>query len=346
MGTRPLEKSLWAGAVDPVGGDILAWLTRTMMYGGCIAAFGSDRRHRAPHDRAAVHPARREAARHRLGDVPDGAPHEVWRRLATDMKPAQLRSIATEITLDDLPTAFDTLLKGAATREVRRRGWRVVTSRWHGCLSLRRAAGRACRCPDAPYHHRRESDAEGRSTDPARLHGGRPQRLSPPLTVGRRAGRPRSSSPSCSEDPDAGNPPPFVHWVIYKIPRDARRDCPRTSRSSRGDADAGGDRRRRSRAVPASGGRSTAAPRRPRARCITITSSSTRSTRRSTLKPGLNTRGAAGRRLRATSSARASLSPPTSESRRARWRPSSVMRTRSLETGGWPLALAPSRRDA
>ena len=20
------------------------------------------------------------------------------------------------------------------------------------------------------------------------------------------------------EDPDAGNPPPFVHWVIYKIP--------------------------------------------------------------------------------------------------------------------------------
>ena len=39
---------------------------------------------------------------------------EVWRRLATDMKPPQLRSIATEITLDGLATAFDTLLKGRA----------------------------------------------------------------------------------------------------------------------------------------------------------------------------------------------------------------------------------------
>ena len=32
MGTRPLEKATWAGAVDPVGGETLAWLTRTMMY--------------------------------------------------------------------------------------------------------------------------------------------------------------------------------------------------------------------------------------------------------------------------------------------------------------------------
>ena len=40
MGTKPLEKSLWAGAVDPVGGDVLGWLTRTMRYGGCIANSG------------------------------------------------------------------------------------------------------------------------------------------------------------------------------------------------------------------------------------------------------------------------------------------------------------------
>ena len=24
------------------------------------------------------------------------------------------------------------------------------------------------------------------------------------------------------EDPDAGNPPPFVHWLVYKIPPTAR----------------------------------------------------------------------------------------------------------------------------
>ena len=32
MGTRPLEKAMWAGAIDPVGGETLAWLTRTMMH--------------------------------------------------------------------------------------------------------------------------------------------------------------------------------------------------------------------------------------------------------------------------------------------------------------------------
>jgi len=39
---------------------------------------------------------------------------EVWRRLATDLKPRNLKSLAQEITFDDLPNAFATLLKGAA----------------------------------------------------------------------------------------------------------------------------------------------------------------------------------------------------------------------------------------
>ena len=39
-GTRPLEKATWAGAVDPVGGDTLAWLLRTMAYRGAIAVSG------------------------------------------------------------------------------------------------------------------------------------------------------------------------------------------------------------------------------------------------------------------------------------------------------------------
>ena len=39
---------------------------------------------------------------------------EVWRRIASDLKPPHLRSIATEITLEGLPDAFATLLKGGA----------------------------------------------------------------------------------------------------------------------------------------------------------------------------------------------------------------------------------------
>jgi alcohol dehydrogenase len=38
---------------------------------------------------------------------------DVWRRLATDMKPP-LADIAQTITLDELPTAFATLLAGKA----------------------------------------------------------------------------------------------------------------------------------------------------------------------------------------------------------------------------------------
>ena len=40
MGTRPLEKALWAGAVDNVGGSQLSWLTRTVMPMGNIASIG------------------------------------------------------------------------------------------------------------------------------------------------------------------------------------------------------------------------------------------------------------------------------------------------------------------
>jgi NADPH:quinone reductase-like Zn-dependent oxidoreductase len=39
---------------------------------------------------------------------------EIWHRIATDLRPTQLQTIATTIGLDDLPGAFTTLLSGAA----------------------------------------------------------------------------------------------------------------------------------------------------------------------------------------------------------------------------------------
>ena len=71
--TRPLEKATWAGAVDPVGGETLAWLTRDDDVRREHRQLGADRRHRPPHDGDPVHPPRRQAARDRLGDVSDGA---------------------------------------------------------------------------------------------------------------------------------------------------------------------------------------------------------------------------------------------------------------------------------
>jgi NADPH2:quinone reductase len=114
MGTRPLEKATWAGAVDAVGGDVLAWLTRTMNYGGAIANSGLTA---GTELHTTVLPFILRGVRLIGIDsvmCPMSRRLEVWRRLATDMKPPQLRKIATEIRLDDLPTAFDTLLKGRA----------------------------------------------------------------------------------------------------------------------------------------------------------------------------------------------------------------------------------------
>jgi NADPH2:quinone reductase len=114
MGTRPMEKATWAGAVDAVGGETLAWLTRTMMYNGAIAASGLTG---GTELHTTVLPFILRGAK-LLGIDSVMCPMEtrsqVWRRLATDMRPARLKTMAQEITLGELRPAFETLLKGAA----------------------------------------------------------------------------------------------------------------------------------------------------------------------------------------------------------------------------------------
>jgi acrylyl-CoA reductase (NADPH) len=114
MGTRPLETARWAGAIDAVGGDMLAWLTRTTNYWGSIASTGLTggvelRTTVMPFILRGVSLLGIDSAM-----CPMAARSDVWRRLATDMKPADLNAIAHEITLDGLPAAFDTLLAGKA----------------------------------------------------------------------------------------------------------------------------------------------------------------------------------------------------------------------------------------
>jgi acrylyl-CoA reductase (NADPH) len=114
MGTRPLEKATWAGAVDPTGGDILAWLTRTMKPGGCIAASGLTA---GVELNTTVLPfILRGVSLLGIDSVmcPMERRQEVWNRLATDMKPTHLAAIGSEVTLEGLPDAFQTLLEGQA----------------------------------------------------------------------------------------------------------------------------------------------------------------------------------------------------------------------------------------
>jgi len=111
---RPLEKSMWAGAVDPVGGDTLAWLTKTMNYGASIASSGLT-------GGIEVHTTvipfiLRGVNLLGIDSVMCPMPLrlDVWWRLASDMKPKTLESIAHEIPLSGLPDAFATLAAGGA----------------------------------------------------------------------------------------------------------------------------------------------------------------------------------------------------------------------------------------
>jgi len=114
MGTKPLEKATWAGAVDAVGGATLAWLTRTMIYGGPIAASGLTG---GIELHTTVLPFILRGAKLLGIDsvmCPMDARLDAWKRLASDLRTDKLRAMTTEIALEDLPQAFDTLMKSNA----------------------------------------------------------------------------------------------------------------------------------------------------------------------------------------------------------------------------------------
>jgi acrylyl-CoA reductase (NADPH) len=118
MGTRPLEKARWAGAVDAVGGDMLAWLTRTVEYRGAIASTGLTGGSEL-HTTVMPFILRGVSL---LGIDSAMCPMEerrtAWQRLATDMKPERLDEMVTTISLGQLEAAFETLLEGKATRRL------------------------------------------------------------------------------------------------------------------------------------------------------------------------------------------------------------------------------------
>ena len=114
LGTRPLEKATWAGAIDAVGGDLLSWLVRSTSPWGGVASTGLTG---GVEVRLTVMPfILRGVSLIGVDSVtcPIDLRRDTWRRLATDMKPPALASIARVIPLDGLDEAFATLLAGRA----------------------------------------------------------------------------------------------------------------------------------------------------------------------------------------------------------------------------------------
>ncbi|MBS0556094.1 MAG: acryloyl-CoA reductase [Proteobacteria bacterium] len=114
-GQRPLETAHWAGAIDNVGGDMLAGLTRVIRPYGNIASCGLAA---APELQTTVMPFIIRGVS-LLGIASAGTARgirdAIWQHLGSDWKPAHLERIATrEIGLDGLAGVFDTMLAGGS----------------------------------------------------------------------------------------------------------------------------------------------------------------------------------------------------------------------------------------
>lgn len=108
---KPLDKASWAGAVDNLGGEVLAWMASTMKVGGTIASIGLAASHQL---NATVMPFILRGVS-LLGvdsvNCPMPLREEVWRRLAGDMRPPMLREIVRTIPFEQLPGAFEQFIQ-------------------------------------------------------------------------------------------------------------------------------------------------------------------------------------------------------------------------------------------
>ncbi len=109
---RPLEKATFAGAVDNLGGDILAWLLASSKIGGTVAAVGlaADMRLSttvAPFILRGVHLLGTDSA-----NTPMALRQRLWNKLAVEWRPDRVHDQARTIDFDELPTHFDAYLKG------------------------------------------------------------------------------------------------------------------------------------------------------------------------------------------------------------------------------------------
>jgi acrylyl-CoA reductase (NADPH) len=109
---RPLDKATWAGAVDNLGGDLLAWLLSTMKVGGTVGAVGLAADARLP---TTVMPFILRGVALLGADSANTPMHlrqKVWNKLAVDWRPDRVHDQVRTIDFDELPTHFDPYLKG------------------------------------------------------------------------------------------------------------------------------------------------------------------------------------------------------------------------------------------
>ena len=107
---RPLDKALWAGGVDNLGGDTLAWMLSTMQQSATVASIGLAANHAW---KASVMPfILRGVSLLGIdsGYTPNPQRQQIWDRLADDLKPAHLDDMVRVIPFSQLPDVFQDFL--------------------------------------------------------------------------------------------------------------------------------------------------------------------------------------------------------------------------------------------
>ena len=109
---KPLEKATWAGAIDNLGGDVLAWLLASSRIGGTVAAVGlaADMKLTttvAPFILRGVHLLGVDSV-----NAPMSLRQTIWNKLAVEWRPDQVHDQVRTIDFEELPTHFDAYLKG------------------------------------------------------------------------------------------------------------------------------------------------------------------------------------------------------------------------------------------
>ena len=107
---RPLDKALWAGGVDNLGGETLAWMLSTMQQSATVASIGLAANHAW---KASVMPfILRGVSLLGIdsGYTPNPQRQQIWERLADDLKPAHLDDMVRVIPFSQLPDVFQDFL--------------------------------------------------------------------------------------------------------------------------------------------------------------------------------------------------------------------------------------------
>jgi alcohol dehydrogenase len=109
---RPLDKAMWAGAVDNLGGPLLAWLLSTCKIGATVASIGLAASHKLD---TTVMPFILRGAMLLGIDSANCAMSDrqrIWNKLAVEWRPDRVHDQVRTIDFNDLPMHFDAYIKG------------------------------------------------------------------------------------------------------------------------------------------------------------------------------------------------------------------------------------------